>query len=88
MNSILDVNLEPCKLKKGIYNLALDVCQEMNLSIANLRSSSRKAELVEARHEIATRATVHQYTREQIAQVLNRDQSSITHLLNNYQRPT
>jgi chromosomal replication initiation ATPase DnaA len=87
MNNILDVNLKPCTLKKGIYSIALQVCSELDVSISDVRSKSRKAELVEARHEIATRAKVHRYTREQIGDVLNRDHSSVTHLINDYTKP-
>jgi len=86
-NRILYVNLEPCKNVCSIYSIALEVCRQLDVDIAKVRSKSRKAHLVEARHEIAMRATVQRYTREEIAAFLHRDQSSITYLINNYTPP-
>jgi len=84
---ILDVNLETCIDVPSIYSISIQACKDMNVSISEIRSRSRKAKLVHARYELSIQAKEYGYTREQIAAFLGRHHSSITYLINNYNPP-
>ena len=86
-NRILDVNLHACKDIPTIYSIALQVCKDMNISISEMRSRSRRENLVQARYELSIQAKEYGYTREQMAAFLGRHHSSITYLINKYNPP-
>jgi len=86
---LTDIRCKPIRPKKTLFMIALEVCSEYPVSISQIRSSSRKEEVVYVRNkfvEVAKRE--YEYTLQEIGSFLGgRDHSSIVHSLNNYRPP-
>lgn len=69
-------------LSTSLESIAAAVAAEECVSIMAMQGKGKTRHLVDARQEFAIRASKLQFTQEEIGQFLNRDRSSISHLLN------
>lgn len=65
-------------------NTLNEVCQKHGFDVAMIRSRTRKREVVSLRQRVVYELCKMQMTQTEIAELINRNQSSISRLLTNY----
>ena len=70
--------------RKKELSILTDVCRDHAVTVAQVRSKSRKAHLVRARVDCMIQAHRSGYTHEEIGKLINRDRSTVTEHIKNY----
>lgn len=79
----IGVKLPELQSRKGLWQLGVEVCQEMDVHFSDMRSTSQKQPLVNARREFSARAHYqHGYTMTVISKFLgHKDHTTVSHYL-------
>lgn len=86
MNIWTDINL-PITEKRKIRHIAQDVCNDMDISVWDVKGESLKEHHVYARYRIATEARKLGYDIYEIGRFLNRSRTGVWHYFKDYTPP-